>query len=84
MSRALIITGVVAAAGFGALVVWYARRRDLIAVRNDAAGPRLPGMPEMPRMPAMLGGGAGSAAVPNAPTQTVPQVPPGLFTGMWG
>lgn len=86
MKTAIVITGAVAVVGLGALVIWYARRRDLAANRNDAAGPRLPGMPSMPMMPNMPGmPSMGSAAVPNAPRVNVgPQAPAGLFSGMWG
>lgn len=83
MSRTLVIAGAVAAVGFGALVLWYSRRGELQAVRNEAAGPRLPAMPSMPLMPSVLGGGQTSAAVPNMPA-IGPQVPAGLFGGMWG
>lgn len=95
MSRTLVIAGAVAAVGFGALVLWYSRRGELQAVRNEAAGPRLPAMPSMPLMPSMFGG-SNSAAVPNAPGSGFvpvekqparlpgPQAPAGLFGGMWG
>lgn len=63
----------------------------LSAIRNDAAGPRLPAMPEMPRMPTMPGMPrmptmpgmprmpAVSGAAPN-----MPGPPAGMFSGMWG
>ncbi|MDN3921504.1 hypothetical protein [Roseateles violae] len=86
MKTPYLIAGAVAALGLGALVLWHARRGDLAANRNDAAGPRLAGMPDMPMMPSMPGMPAmPSAAVPNAPRQAVgPQAPAGLFSGMWG
>jgi hypothetical protein len=84
MKTAVVITGAVAVVGLGALVIWYARRREVASVRNDAAGPRLPGMPSMPMMPSMPGmPSMGSGAAPNAP-RVGPQPPSGMFDGMWG
>jgi hypothetical protein len=89
--KTAVILGAVAAAAVGAYFLYFRRRADLAAVRNDAAGPRLPAMPAMPAMPSMPGmptmPSMGNA--PNAPQLAPgfgfgPQAPAGLFKGMWG
>jgi hypothetical protein len=53
MKKPLIYAGA-ALAAVAAFTIWR-RSAALGAVRNDAAGPRLPAMPAMPSMPAMPG-----------------------------
>lgn len=74
MKSAVLIA---AAVGLGGLALLYFRNRQATsagAVRNDAAGPRLPSMPAMPNMPSMpaMPGmpsfGSTSGAAPNSPS----------------
>lgn len=81
MKTSHMIGGAAVAAVLG-YVLWmrFGQGAAQSAVRNDAAGPRLPGMPSMPTMPSMPGmPSMTSGAAPN-----MPGPPAGMFSGMWG
>lgn len=68
------------------------------AVRNDAAGPRLPALPtlpSLPRLPAISGAAPNMPAMPAMPGMpmmpgmpvmggAMPRAPDGIFGGIWG
>ena len=91
MTSKPLIFGAVALAAVGAFFLMRRGSAAAAAVRNDAAGPRLPGMPQMPSMPAMpsMPGMPTMPTMGNAPNAPQiapgfgPQSPSGLFKGMW-
>lgn len=70
----IVMAVAVAGAAYVAWLKW-GRGAQLQAVRNDAAGPRLPSLPSLPPLPSLA---SGTGAAPNMPK--MPKMPkmPGM------